>query len=408
MNKILCLFIISLFFGGCGQDENKQNKNLPKISVEHATEGQELPSKITLMPAHFGDLKNWYRDDIIKAFPAIKASCAQILKEKNVYMSNSELKIPTAAYQHACKKLLNSDISTSAELRFFLDKVFTPYLVMDNNKSEGKFTAYYESLLDVSNKQSPLYPYPIYSKPRDLVEVNLNDFDSKLPNYKIYGRLDEKQQRLIPYYTREEIENRVLPATVILWAKDLVDFNIMQIQGSAVARLENGNTIRIGFDGHNGHPFTGIGNILLSQGLIDKSQASMGEIRKWLKAHPDQAAKELRKNKRFVFHRIASTSAPVGAQNVPLTPQRSLAVDRQYIPLGTMLWLETKGPLNEPIEQLVVAQDTGGAIKGVVRGDFYWGSGNEEVLAQAGKMNSVGHYYILLPKTLEINNEKTK
>ena len=136
--------------------------------------------------------------------------------------------------------------------------------------------------------------------------------------------------------------------------------------------------------------------------IIDKNHASMSEIRKWLKNHPQHAVKELRKNKRYVFHRIASTPAPVGAHNVPLTPQRSLAVDKRYIPLGAMLWLETTGPLKEPIEQLVVAQDIGGAIKGIVRGDFYWGSGDEDVLEQAGKMNSNGRYYILLPKTMEI------
>lgn len=408
MRKILPLLIVSLFFGGCGQDEDKQNKPQPKLSVEHKTESQEVKPSLTLMPAEFKDLQNWYRDDLIRAYPAIKYSCEQILKEKNAYMSNNEMKIPTAAYQHACRKLLDSDISTSAELRYSIDKMFTPYLVMDNNNPQGKFTAYYESTLEASRTQSAKYPYPIYGKPRDLIEVSVNEFDSRLPNYKIYGRVDEKAQKLVPYYTREQIEKMELPAPVILWAKDLTDFNIMQIQGSAVARLENGDRVRLGFAAHNGQPFTGIGSILLSQGLIDRAHASMGEIRKWLKAHPEQAAKQLRKNKRFVFHRIASSSAPVGAHNVPLTPQRSLAVDRTYIPLGALLWLETTGPLKEPIQQLVVAQDIGGAIKGIVRGDFYWGSGDEDVLAQAGKMNAIGQYYILLPKTLEINNEKAQ
>ena len=283
MNKILCLFIISLFFGGCGQDENKQDKNLPEISVEHPTETLEIKPKITLLQMRFGDLKNWYRDDLIKAYPAIKGSCEQILKEKSVHMSNAELKIPTAAYQNVCKKFLSADISTSAELRYFIDKNFIPYLIMDNNKPEGKFTAYYEATLEATGTPSAEYPYPIYGKPRDLIEVNISDFDDRLPNYKIYGRFDPKKQRLIPYYTREEIENNEIPAPIILWAKDLVDYNIMQIQGSAVAQLENGDRVRLGFAAHNGQPFTGIGSILLSQGLIDKSQLSMGAIRKWLK-----------------------------------------------------------------------------------------------------------------------------
>ena len=403
MYKLLCLFIISLFFSGCGQDEEKQpEQKLPALSVEHPEEKVDLAPSVKLTPVQFKDLKNWYRDDLIRAYPAIKASCEQIIKEKNEYMSNAEIKIPTKAYQHACKKMFNSDISTSAELRFFLDKVFKPYLVMDKNNPNGKFTAYYESALEASRNESLTYPYPIYGKPLDLIEVSLSDFDESLPNKKIYGRVDAKQQKLVPYFTREQIETGKLSAPIILWAKDLVDLNIMQIQGSAVAKLDNGDRVRIGFAAHNGHPFTGIGSILLSQGLIDKNHASMSEIRKWLKNHPQQAVKELRKNKRYVFHRIASTPAPVGAHNVPLTPQRSLAVDKRYIPLGAMLWLETTGPLKEPIEQLVVAQDIGGAIKGIVRGDFYWGSGDEDVLEQAGKMNSNGRYYILLPKTMEI------
>lgn len=408
MQKTLTILLILFLFGGCGQEDEKKTQNLPKISVEHNTVDSDVKPSITLMPAQFGDLKNWYRDDLIKAYPAIKASCEQILKEKNRYMSNAEMKIPTEAYQHACRRFLNSDISTSAELRFFLDKVFTPYLVMDNNNPAGKFTAYYESTIDASPTQNAKYKYPIYGKPLDLIEINVGDFDSRLPKVKIYGRVDAKQQKLVPYYTREEIENMKIPAPVILWAKDLVDLNIMQIQGSAVAKLENGDRVRIGFAAHNGRPFTGIGSILLPQGLIDKSKASMGEIRKWLKQHPEKAAQELRKNKRYVFHRIASTAAPVGAHNVPLTAQRSLAVDNRYIPLGSLLWLETTGPMQEKIEQLVVAQDVGGAIKGVVRGDFYWGSGDEDVLAQAGRMNAAGQYYILLPRSLEINHEQTK
>jgi membrane-bound lytic murein transglycosylase A len=402
MKKLLFALSLSLFFSGCGKDDEKQSPKLPEISVEHQQKQDEVVSEIKLTPVKFSDLKNWYRDELIRAYPAIKASCEQLFKEKNEYMSNSEIQIPTEAYRLACQKMLNANITTSAELRYFLDKTFTPYLVTENGKPEGKFTAYYESSLEASPTESPRYPYPIYGKPLDLVEVNLNDFDSTLPNTKIYGRLEPKLQKLVPYYTREEIETGKLAAPVILWAKDLVDLNIMQIQGSAVARLENGDRVRIGFAAHNGQPFTGIGSILVSQGLIDKDHVSMGEIRKWLKAHPEQAVTELRKNKRYVFHRIASTSAPVGAQNVPLTPQRSLAVDRRYIPLGSMLWLETTGPIKEPIEQLVVAQDIGGAIKGVVRGDFYWGSGDETVLEQAGKMNSTGRYYILLPKTMEI------
>ena len=405
MKKIIYILALSLFFSGCGKEEQKKQE-IPSVSVEH--ENKQTISEIRLLPVEFKDLKNWYRDELIEAYPAIKLSCEQILKETNEYMSNSELKIPTKAYQHACQKFLNSNITTTTELRFFLTKIFTPYLVLNGSNPDGKFTAYYESALEASRTQSEKYPYPIYGRPDDLIEVNISEFDNRLPSTKIYGRLDNEKKKLIPYFTREQIETRSLTAPILLWAKDLADLNIMQIQGSAVAKLDTGEQVRLGFAAHNGQPFTGIGSILLSQGLIDKAHTSMGEIRKWLHQHPNEAINELRKNKRYVFHRIASTTAPVGAHNVPLTEKRSLAVDKQYIPLGALLWLETEGPMYNKIERLVVAQDVGGAIKGVVRGDFYWGSGDEEVLEQAGKMNSEGHYYILLPKTLETTNGTTE
>lgn len=407
MRNVIYLFMITFLFSACGQKDEEQKKTeQPQVSVEHQTES--ATSALTLRPVEFKELNNWYRDDFVKALPAIKSSCEQILKENNTYMSNSEIQIPTEAYQQACKRLLNSDISTTAELRYFLDQMFRPYLVLDNNIAEGKFTAYYESSIDVSRDKSAHYPYPIYGRPQDLIEMNLGEFDSRYPNHKLYGRLNKDKTKFIPYYTRAEIENMEIPAPVILWAKDLVDLNIMQIQGSAIAKLNTGERVRLGFAAHNGRPFTGIGSILLSEGLIDKNHASMSEIRKWLKLHPDIAKQELRKNDRYVFHQIADTPAPVGAHNVPLTAKRSLAVDRQYIPLGAILWLETTGPNKEPIEQLMVAQDVGGAIKGIVRGDFYWGSGDEDVLADAGRMNSTGHYYILLPKTMEIKNAKAQ
>ncbi len=401
---LVYLTLLAFLFGGCGQKDDQQDQQQPKLSVEHQENEPQAQSELTLLPVEYKELKNWYRDELMEAYPAIKYSCEQILKEKTAYLSNTEMRIPTAAYRDVCEKFLNTEIDTSAELRFFIDKYFTPYLVLDKNNPEGKFTAYYESSLEASRTQSDRYPYPIYGKPRDLIEVNIGDFDDRYPNQKIFGRIDEEKQKLVPYYTRSEIEKMDLPAPVILWANDLVDLNIMQIQGSAVAYLESGEQVRLGFAAHNGRPFTGIGSILLSQGLIDKSQASMGAIRQWLKKHPDIAAREMSKNDRYVFHRIADSLAPVGAQNVPLTAQRSLAVDRRFIPLGALLWLETTAPDSTPIQRLVVAQDVGGAIKGIVRGDFYWGSGKDDVLEQAGKMNAVGQYYIFLPKTLEVKD----
>ena len=158
INKIIYILIISLLFSSCGQEEEKQTSQIPEISIDKS-QNQTSKQNLTLQPMQFKNLKNWYRDELVKALPAIKASCQQILKEQNEYMSNSELKIPTKSYQNACNKLLTSNITTSAELRYFLDKHFQPYLVLDNGNANGKFTAYYEASLEASANQSSRYPY---------------------------------------------------------------------------------------------------------------------------------------------------------------------------------------------------------------------------------------------------------
>ena len=177
----------------------------------------------------------------------------------------------------------------------------------------------------------------------------------------------------------------------------------MQIQGSAVAQMEDGSKIRIGYADNNGRQFKGIGSILLEEKLIKPGQASMGKIKKWLKENPEKAVAPMNKNERYVFHRLINSEGPIGAQGVSLTAGRSLAVDRKYIPLGALLWLETNGPDKEEIHKLVIAQDIGGAIKGGVRGDYFWGSGDDDVLEKAGKMHAKGKYYILLPKDAKVN-----
>ena len=246
-----------------------------------------------------------------------------------------------------------------------------------------------------SRQRNGTYKYPIYGLPEDLLEINLRDFDPSLPPRRLIGRIEEN--RIVPYYTREYIENNPLRAPVLLWGDNAVDILIMQIQGSAVAELDDGSKIRIAYAGSNGHPFKGIGSILLEKRLIKPGQASMGEIRKWLNLNFDKAYPHLLENKRFIFHRLSDAPGPVGAQGVALEAGRSLAVDRSFIPLGALLWLQTSGPDKKPLHRLVVAQDIGSAIKGAVRGDYFWGSGSEG-LEFAGRMNAKGHYYILLPK----------
>ena len=287
-----------------------------------------------------------------------------------------------------------------AKYKEFLEQNFTPYLVEYQGSPEGKFTSYYETEIFASYHKSDKYKYPVYGRPFDMIELNLQDFDKSLPNKRLVGRV--KGNTFIPYYTRAEIHDKGLNAPIILWGDNEVDIYVMQIQGSAVAKMDDGSFIRIGYADNNGREFKGIGSILLEEKLIKPGQASMGKIKKWLKENPDKALEPMNQNKRYVFHRLVNADGPIGAQGVSLTAGRSLAVDRKFIPLGALLWLETTGPDKENIRKLVVAQDVGGAIKGAVRGDYFWGSGGDDILEKAGRMHAKGQYYILLPKTTEV------
>lgn len=382
--KILCLCLILL---SCEKKEEQKSVSQP----------QEKPV-IKLEKATFSDLKGWKKDHLDDAVTAFKKSCSRIISSSSAFLGNSEIKISTPEYASLCLKL---NTVQSKDYHNFFEKNFTPWLVTYNDTPQGKFTSYYESELHASFNKSEKYKFPIYGRPNDLIEVNLQDFDSSLPAKRLVGRLEN--QKLIPYFTRDEITKQDLNAPVILWSDNYVDIYVMQIQGSAVATLEDGSKIRIGYAETNGRDFKGIGSILLEQGLIKSGQASMGNIKKWLKANFDQALVPMNQNHRYVFHRLIDSDGPIGAQGISLTAGRSLAVDKSFIPLGSLLWLETTGPDQEAINKLVVAQDIGGAIKGAVRGDYFWGSGGDDILEKAGKMHATGQYYILLPNNTEID-----
>lgn len=358
-----------------------------------------MGEEIELERSSFSDLSDWKQDNISTAINALKKSCQKIKDNTNEYIDMlSAIKIPTADYLKICSNLTNV---RPIKYKEFIENNFTPYLVKYNGESEGKFTSYYEAELHAAYHKTERYKYPIYGRPFDLIELNLQDFDKTLPNKRLVGRI--KGNKFIPYYSRAEIHDKPLNAPVILWGDNEVDIYVMQIQGSAVAQMEDGSKIRIGYADNNGRQFKGIGSILLEEKLIKPGQASMGKIKKWLKENPEKAVAPMNKNERYIFHRLINSEGPIGAQGVSLTAGRSLAVDRKYIPLGALLWLETNGPDKEEIHKLVIAQDIGEAIKGGVRGDYFWGSGGDDVLEKAGKMHAKGKYYILLPKDAKVN-----
>ncbi|MDE6224272.1 MAG: MltA domain-containing protein, partial [Alphaproteobacteria bacterium] len=253
---------------------------------------------------------------------------------------------------------------------------FEPYMIQNmDGSSTGTFTSYYEAELEGSLNATCEYLNPIYGKPSDLPTNG--------------GK----------YHTREQIENGAIrnKTPVLFWAKDASDVFILHIQGSGIVRTKDGKKYRVGYAGNNGHSFVGIGSILQKNGIRPEGGLSMGSIKDWLDSHPVQAKKLMNQNPRYIFFRDVVGEGPIGAMGVPLTAGRSIAVDTEYIPLGLPIFLQTNDPNGTPLQRLVIAQDTGTAIKGAIRADYFWGSG-KEALQMAGRMRSNGSYYILLPR----------
>jgi len=377
LSFLLCLMLVS-----CKGDEKGEVVETPEFALQKS---------------NFEELIDW-KDESLSSFDRVlKDVCSVLLKSSKKKLQSEKFEYSLDLYKKHCETM--TSITDLPVLKRYIEENFVPYAVVNGGKTEGKFTAYYEATVRASYERGGKYKYPIYGKPKDLVEINLRDFDTTLPNQRLVGRV--KNGRLVKYYTREEIDHGQLDAPVILWGDDPVDIYIMQIQGAAVATLPNGEEIRVGYADNNGHKFRGIGSILLEKGCIKPGETSMPQVREWLKRNGETAKKNMLLNDRFIFHKIVKADGPVGAMGLSLMAGRSLAVDKDYIPLGSIMWLETVSPDGKPLNKLLMAEDVGGAIKGAVRGDYFWGHG-EEALAYAGRMNAKGKYYILLPKGTEV------
>ena len=233
--------------------------------------------------------------------------------------------------------------------------------------------------------------------------LDLGLFIPHLKNRKVVGRLEGN--KVVPYYNREQINNGAVKgkARVLLWMHSPIDRLFLEIQGSGVIELDDGSRVYIGYDGENGAPYTAIAGVLIKQGIMTRDNASMQAIKRYLEAHPEQINSVINQNKSFVFFRKLKLDGALGSQGVALTPGYSLAIDRQWVPMGAPLWLSTSRPdsknpdKNKPMQRLMIAQDTGGAIKGKVRGDVFWGGGDKATLI-AGHMKNPGNYWMLLPR----------
>ena len=359
------------------------------------------PDHVRLERVDFADLPGWRDDAVAEALPALRRTCDKLAaRPADAALGPSGYAGRVQQWDAACRAIANAGARGDSDLRDVLTAQFVPFAVSGPDGREGTITGYYEATLDAARRRRGPYQHPLYAPPRDLIKADLGRFKDGLDDTHIVGRVEGN--RLVPYHGREAIANGALAgkADVLLWADDPVDVFFLHVQGSGIAELPGGGTQRVGYAASNGRDFTAIGRELIDTGALDGEDMSMQAIRDWLKAHPDRAQDLMHRNARYIFFREIDGAGPIGAFGVPLTAGRSLAVDRDAIPLGAPLWLSTEHPTRDaPLRRLMVAQDTGNAIQGTVRGDFFWGHG-ETALAKAGRMKQQGRYWLLLPKTV--------
>jgi membrane-bound lytic murein transglycosylase A len=357
--RFFALVSIALIMCAC---ETRRTSNLSYQSVPHK------------------DLPFFENDAVIEAVPALKRSCGVMLRQgEKTYPipHNSNLSGKQKDWHPFCMAVMNEKSTRSNHWKVLFQKHLTAYKVSFDNNNEGQFTGYYEPLLHGSKRKHGRYKTPLYRYP------NNNSTNVK--------------------FSRADIVRGVLKGKKLelVWVDDAVDAFFVQIQGSGRVKLDNGKMLRIGYAGTNKHPYHPIGKTLLERGDLQKGNVSMQSIRHWLKTHPKHAEEVMSTNESYVFFReLLNDDGPIGSQGVALTPKRSLAVDPAYIGLGTPLWVDIEHPVdgNKRLSHFMVAQDTGGAIKGGLRADYFWGFGKEATF-HAGKMNSKGHLFVLLPKS---------
>jgi len=360
-----------------------------------------------LDPAAFADLPGFSADDPRPALRAFLRGCPVFARMDPATPVDplGDVRLGTAGdWQRLCRLAVAVDAGDPAAVRRFLVTNFRPLAVDDGEDGRGLFTGYFEPQLRGSPVPDPRFPYPLYARPPDLVDVDLGLFDPDLRGRRIAGRVEGN--RLVPYFDRAAIDSGVLAGRglELLWVDDPIDAFFLHIQGSGRVRLPDGRTVRVGYAGQNGHPYRAIGRDLVEMGELSREEVSLPAIRAWLEAHPERARELLWRNPSYVFFRILDEvdgdEGPPGALGVPLEPERSIAVDRRFWPLGIPFFLDTVAPFPEgerPFRALVVAQDTGGAIRGPIRADVFWGWG-EQAAFVAGHMKHRGRMWVLVPR----------
>ncbi len=410
----------------------------PFYQKQHADTVYGAPG-IDFRIANFYELGGWQQDDSLPAFAAFLRSCDVFVAREPSEPANPQEYLgdrfvgvtfagTVADWRRPCEEAAEINSRTYSDrsvkrgaFRVFFENNFQPVQILQykaplsgglirRNRAKveqtGLFTGYFEPVYDAVRTPGPAFTAPVYRRPDDLIEVDLGAFREELSGRRIAGKL--AGNRLVPYADRKAINEGVLNAAAapIAWlgANDLF---FLQIQGSGRLRFEDGGELQVGYDGQNGHAYTAIGRTMVEREIMPLEDVTMASIRAWLDgAGADNAQAMREKNASYVFFRELEAPehnlGPPGAQGVALTPQRSLAVDRRYHALGAPVWIDiepVEGAGPTPIRRLMVAQDTGGAIRGPVRGDVFWGTG-KDAGAIAGVMKARGEMYVLVPRSV--------
>jgi membrane-bound lytic murein transglycosylase A len=383
----LALCMLGLLASGCA---SLTKTPAPEPAPAPAPAPQTPPRPQTFQATDWSALPDWGSDNLAEALPALLLSCGSLKSQPE--------------WQAACAAAAQIPSVDPAAVRQFFESSFVPYAVHNaDGSTDGLVTGYYEPLLRGSRTPGKAYRFPVYGIPDDLLVVELTEALPNLKGMRLRGRL--QGNKVVPYYTRAEIERgeAAMRGREILWVDDAVELFFLQVQGSGQVKLPSGEIVRIGFAEHNGHPYNSIGRVLVERGELPQDKASMQGIKQWGKQNPDLLPLLLQQNPAYVFFREmpSSSPGPVGALGVALTPARSVAVDSSVVPLGAPVFLSSTWPLSaRPLNRLLLAQDTGSAIKGAVRADFFWGFGDEAGQI-AGRMRQSGRMWVLYPRGFE-------
>jgi membrane-bound lytic murein transglycosylase A len=358
------------------------------------------------VPVAWAEIAGWREDDHLLAYKAFRISCRPIAAQHG---AASDSKALGTSLRDPCRIAKGVEPTDGASARAFFEEHFLPLRISRLGEAEGFVTGYYEPVIDGSRTQTDVYTVPVYRRPSNLFVRGFKQSDISLPNK---GQVFRKigRRKLVPYYDRAEIEDGKIAGRglEICWVKNQTDLLFTQIQGSARVKLEDGSTIRINYDAHNGYPYTPVGRILIERNIIPKDQMSMHRIREWMEQNPDGANELRRQNRAYVFFRevnLSDKDEAVGAQGVPLTPGRSIAVDKALHVYGTPFFIEGELPIESeisktPFRRLMIAQDTGSAIVGPARADLYFGAG-AEAGKLAGRLRHSMRFVILVPKSVD-------